>query len=55
MKQDYEKAYTYFAKAMNKNVPEAINSIGFMYFNGFYFKRDLKKAREYYEKSAKLD
>lgn len=28
---------------MNKNVPEAINSIGFMYFNGFYFERDLKK------------
>ncbi|PZO87481.1 MAG: sel1 repeat family protein, partial [Acinetobacter johnsonii] len=34
---------------------EAINSIGFMYFNGFYFERDLKKACEYYEKSANLD
>lgn len=55
VKQDYEKAYTYFKKAMSKNVPEAINSIEFMYFNGFYFERDLKKVCEYYEKSANLD
>ena len=39
-KQDYDKAYTYFAKAMNKNVPEATNSIGLM---DFILKVTLKK------------
>lgn len=55
VKQDYEKAYNYYKNAMSKNVPEAINSIGFMYFNGFYLEKNLKKACEYYEKSATLD
>ena len=40
VKQDYEKAYTYFTKAMNKNVPEATNSIGLM---DFILKVTLKK------------
>lgn len=51
---DLEKADRFLQMAANQNHKAALNAIGDGYYSGDIRKKDLQKALEYYEKSAKL-
>ncbi|MDE5847100.1 MAG: sel1 repeat family protein [Muribaculaceae bacterium] len=53
-KKDYKKALKYFNAAGNDHVPYAYTMIGGMYESGNGVKKDRTKAREYYQKAARL-
>jgi TPR repeat protein len=50
--QDYAKAREWFEKAADKGDAGAMNSLGWLYQNGYGVARDYVKAREWYEKAA---
>ncbi len=45
-RNNYEKAYNYFIKARDLGNIASINSLGLMYKDGLYVKKDLNKAKE---------
>ena len=49
----YPEARSWFEKASAKDHAPSKAALGFMYFNGFACEKDLTKARELYEQSAK--
>lgn len=52
-KEELDKGYKYLEKAYNLGNIAAANLIGNMYYEGIYpLEKDLKKAKEYYEKAA---
>ena len=51
---DLQKANYFLTLAANQNHPAAINAIGDGYYSGDIRKKNLTKALEFYEKSAKL-
>ena len=48
-----EAIHIYSIDKMEKN-DIALNNIGYMYENGIVYRKDIEKAREYYEKAARL-
>lgn len=48
-----ETAHIYNLEKLNTN-PIALNNIGYMYENGMLYETNIRKAREYYYKAAKL-
>lgn len=50
--KDYQKAKYWLEKAAEKNVSEALNTLGMMYHGGLGVPADLNKARDYYQKAA---
>ncbi|MCR4561753.1 MAG: sel1 repeat family protein [Bacilli bacterium] len=50
-----EKAYRLFLEASNDDYANANFYLGFMYHGGYYVKKDLDKAKEYYELVLKDD
>ena len=50
--KDYQKAKYWLEKAAEKNVSEALNTLGMMYNGGLGVPADLNKARDYYQKAA---
>ena len=52
--KDLRKADWYITKAMNMNLPEAINSIGDAYYSGDIRPKNIKIALQYYKKSANM-
>ncbi len=54
--QEFENAYAWLQKAIKQNdLGEAYYELGNLYFDGTYgFEKDEKKARNYYETSAKM-
>ncbi len=48
---EYNIAYDYYIKASRLESCGSFNNIGVLYHNGTGFTKDLKKAREWYEKS----
>lgn len=53
-KNDYIKAFKYFNAAGRDHVPYALTLLGGMYEEGHAVKKDLAKAREYYQQAALL-
>lgn len=54
LKKDLQRADWYITKAANKNLPEALNSIGDGYYSGDIREKNIDMALYYYEKAAKL-
>lgn len=52
--RNYQKALYYFQKAAEQNESNAMCYLGVMCFNGYGVEKDVMKAAEWYEKSAKL-
>jgi TPR repeat protein len=50
--KNYPKAKLWLEKASNRNHAPSLAGLGFMYYNGFEFEKNLPKARELYERSA---
>ena len=48
------KGWMYLEKAAKEGLPFALANIAMAYENGFYVKRDMNKALEYYEKASSL-
>ena len=48
----YEKAAEYFLLAAEQGHDRALNNLGFMCENGFYFEQSYEKAAEYYQLAA---
>lgn len=46
---DYEKAYALLKQAAEMNDPYAIAEIGWFYLNGHFVKKDIRKAKEFFE------
>jgi uncharacterized protein len=53
VKQDYNKAFKHYEKALVKNIPMTQYNLGAMYAKGLGVKKNYKKASELYEKAAK--
>ena len=54
LQKDLRKADWYITKAMNMNLPEAINSIGDAYYSGDIRQKNIKTALRFYKKSANM-
>ncbi len=55
VKKNPKKAFKWFMKAANQNIPEAQFYIGSMYRYGYGIKKNLKKSVEWLKKSADKD
>ncbi len=51
IRQDYQKAYDYFHKAADLGNEEAANMVGRMYSEGYYVRKSISKANEWYRKA----
>lgn len=52
--KNIDEAYKYLMLAAEQNYPKSINNIGCMYKDGEVVEQDYDKAREYFERAAKL-
>jgi TPR repeat protein len=52
--KDYKKAFELYEIASERNVPEAMHNIGFLYQHGLVGEKNISKAIGYYQKAAEL-
>ncbi len=49
---DYKKSFNYFYKSLESNKSNSQYAVAYMYHNGFGVKKDISKAKIFYEKAA---
>ncbi len=47
-----EKAFKWFSKAAERGDPEGLEELGLLYYDGIFVKKDLDRARMYFEKAS---
>jgi TPR repeat protein len=52
--KDYETAYNLFKEAISLNNSKAYNSLGYMYYYGYYVEKNVKRAYDYFKSKAFL-
>ena len=51
--KDYKNTYIWLQKALNEKYRSAYNLMGWLYYTGNYFKKDIAEAAKWYAKGAK--
>ena len=51
---DHQKAWAWFEKAAAQDYPDAVGTLGMMYFEGKGVTPSWRRAREYYERAIEL-